>query len=158
MLNWFKTYIRGRKLYVKLGDHTSETYDNNFGVAQGSCLGPLLFSLYMLPLGNIIREHNVGYHSYADDTQLYISAENDTAATNSITHYLLAINKWMSNNLLKLNENNEILVIGPKAKREMLIKNLGGLTSWIKSEVTSLRVIIDRDLNFNSHIKKVTKT
>ena len=39
-----------------------------------------------------------------------------------------------------------------------MIKNLGGLTSWIKSEVTSLGDIIYTDQHLNSHIKKVTKT
>ena len=65
----------------------------------------------------------------------------------------------MSNNFLKLNEDKtEILVVGPKTKREKLIKNLGTLTPWTKSEVTSLGVVIDSDLNFNSHINKITKT
>ena len=160
VLNWFRTYIKGRKFYVRLGDHVSKKHDICFGVAQGSCLGPLLFSLYMLPLGDIIREHNVCFHSYADDTQLYISAEpNDAAAINSITTCLLAINKWMSNNFLKLNEDKtEILLVGPKTKREMLFNNLGKLTPLIKSEVTSLGVILDSDLSFKSHINKVTKT
>lgn len=160
VLNWMKSYIRGRKFYVSLGDHRSKKHENCYGVAQGSCLGPLLFSLYMLPLGDIIREHNIDFHSYADDTQLYISTEpSDAAAINSITNCLLAINKWMNDNFLKLNEDKtEVLLCGPKSKREMLTKNLGGLTPCLKPEVTSLGVILDSDLNFNSHINKVTKT
>ena len=44
---------------------------------QGSDLGPLKFCLYMLPLSAILTFHKIGYHVYADDTQIYVSFKCD---------------------------------------------------------------------------------
>jgi len=51
LLNWFSSYLTNRTFSVMLDDFSSSSAPLSSGVPQGSILGPVLFSLYMLPLG-----------------------------------------------------------------------------------------------------------
>ena len=75
-LAWFKSYLSGRTLRIKIDKSFSELQDIQWSVPQGSVLGPLLFLIYLLPLGKLIRKHGLELHIYADDTQLYLATHS----------------------------------------------------------------------------------
>ena len=70
------------------------------GVPQGSVLGPMKFCLSLLPLGAILRHHNIGYHIYADDTQLYISfkCKDPLESLTKLNMCISDIRVWMIKN------------------------------------------------------------
>lgn len=58
-------------IVVDQSDCVSEAHDNRYGGPLECCLWPVLLSLHMLPLGVIIRGHNLCLHGYADNPTLY---------------------------------------------------------------------------------------
>ncbi|KAI2647309.1 Transposon Ty3-G Gag-Pol polyprotein [Labeo rohita] len=84
-LNWFRSYSEGRGYYVSIGEQSSKWTSMTCGVPQASILAPVLFSLYMLPLSQIMRKNQIAYHSYADDTQIYLAlSPNDYSPIDSL--------------------------------------------------------------------------
>ena len=143
VFNWFKSYLTGREFYMD--ECSSESYKLNCGITQGSILGPTLFNLHMLPLGDVIRRHGINFHCYADDTQLYIAVSpDDIGPIDALLNCILDIKSWMASSFLQLNQDKtEVLVISPEAHREKLNLKLKALASNTSEQVKNLGVILD---------------
>ena len=162
-LSWFRSYLSGRYQLVNVNQASSSRSQVVYGVPQGSVLGPILFTLYMLPLGDIIRKHEINFHCYADDTQLYLSVKPDqTNHIGKLTACLKDIKTWMTLNYLLLNsEKTEFIFIGPKRQRDSLSDGLGVLDDVSvvpSSRVRNLGVLFDQDLSFSAHVSQACKT
>ena len=116
-LDWFRSYLSNRSQAVRINNSSSKKMYLNFGVPQGSVLGPILFTLHVAPVADIANKHGVSHMLYADDTQLYVEFNKSSMAA-SLQHLELCIDgikSWMSQNILKLNEDKtEVIVFGSR--------------------------------------------
>ncbi len=108
--------LRRESYYVSIEEYKSKWTSMTCGVPQGSILAPLLFSLYMLPLSQIMRKNQIAYHSYANDTQIYLAlSPNNYSPIDSLCQCIDEINSWMCQNFLQLNkEKTEVIAFGNK--------------------------------------------
>ena len=164
-LSWLSSYLASRSFVVNINSSVSDQFPLTQGVPQGSVLGPLLFILYTTPLSSLISDSSCGHHLYADDTQLFISfAASDFSA--NIVHLQATIDlvsKWMSSNLLSLNQaKTEFLLIGLSAQ----LSKIADPTLLMPSNVAivpadsarNLGVIFDSTLSMSHHISSVSKS
>ncbi|GFR81546.1 reverse transcriptase [Elysia marginata] len=113
-IQWLRSYLTGRMQSVFIDGVSSPVSSLQFGVPQGSVLGPLLFTLYTSPVADIADCYDVKYHLYADDTQFYISLDADGQVQKKLVKDCVRdISKWMAVNKLKLNcDKTDVILLG----------------------------------------------
>ena len=159
-LDWLKSYLSARSR-VSIPGALSDSLPLDWGVPQGSCLGPLLYIIYSSKLFNIIERHLPNSHCYADDSQIYLSFKPDDSSSqqDAITAMQNCIDdnrSWMEHDKLLLNdEKTEFLVIGTRQQLSKVI-TVGNSAIMKSSVVGNLGSYIDDKLSMNSHIKKVS--
>ena len=113
VLQWFSSYLTDRTHYVSLSNHCSALAPVHSGVPQVSVLGPILFTMCILPLSAIIDSHSIMPHSFADDLQLQMSAPTDgiSELLHSMQSCISDVKAWVTANMLRLNDNKTELML-----------------------------------------------
>ena len=157
-LAWVDSYLRNRRQCIVIGDHRSQEAELTYGVPQGSVLGPLLFSAYVFPLGELIRGYGLQFHSYADDTQVYVSfnprdPESIKHAVEKVEQCLAHVRLWMAHNFLKLNEEKtEIVVISNHKQLSVPSIKIGEKHIGYVAKARNLGVYFDQTLNMENFV------
>ena len=97
-----------------------------------------------MPLGRILRAHDLDYHFFADDSQLYVCFRPIQAQLNGAIGRLQRccedIRTWMRGNFLKVNDSKtEVLLVG--SGRQLKKISLSGVMvrDSLIAAVTSVR-------------------
>ena len=161
-LMWFESYLRERTQAVAIRDSTAPSVELQRGVPQGNVLGPILFTIYTLALGDIVRRHDLNGHFYADDMQLYVSfdiKDNPSHQVHRMEACIKDIKTWMAGNHLKLNDNKtEVITFrAPNVEMNMPIDviQIGDYRIPLVQYVRDLGVVFDHHMTMH---KDITKT
>ena len=164
VLNWFKTYLLNRKQNVVIGSFKSDEKALDFGVPQGSCLGPVIFLSYLNTLYELIRQHLPSVSGYADDNQIYISFEPDKsqdAAIDALQSCIREVRSWFLSHQLLINDSKtEMLLIGTRQQLSKLgdiSVSVGNISINPTDDVCNLGFILDSHLTLNKQISNVCR-
>ena len=119
-LSWLISYLSDRSQRISINGGTSRKFPIVYGVPQGSCLGPSLFTVYTRKLFQVVKKHLPKIHCYADDTQFYLSfcpssSVNAEVAVESMNDCIADIRNWMISDKLMLNDDKtEFVLIGTR--------------------------------------------
>ena len=161
-LAWFGSYLSNRVQYCRVNGVDSQIENINIGVPQGSCLGPLLFLVYINDLPRAIKNSTTSM--YADDTSLCFQSKDLSRVNEALNEDLSRLDAWLVSNKLSLNVvKTKSMLVSTKAKRKTLNKsnqnlqvNINGTELEVVSKIKLLGVLLDNSLDWKEQVQAVS--
>lgn len=161
VLKWLVSYLSDRKQRLRINNVLSEDITNDYGVPQGSVLGPLLFIIYINDLIHNVR--NCTTYLFADDALFYFATENLNHLGEAMNDIAKNVYRWCNANDLKVNVSKTKYMIVAK---ESIYRQVSALELKVMlgddeiERVTKFKYLgiwIDRKLDFKTHAAEVIK-
>ena len=157
------SYLADRKQSVHIRPAVSVDSLLCFGVPQGSALGPVLFSMYVAPVEDIVLSHGLRPMFYADDSQIYLTMglRNRNVSIGKTEDCISHIIGWYSNNFLLCNSaKTKVIYFSSKFidKDPIPSINIGANTIKLESAICDLGVILDNHLDMSRQVNNICKS
>ena len=151
-LNFIRSYLKERKQRTKVGQSYSTWNELQWGVPQGSILGPLLFNIFLNDVFYFIENSKIA--NYADDNTAYSISDTLEGLLTNLEGETSILLKWFQDNEMKPNED----------KCHLFVVNTEDVTVTLGDEILSgcstidlLGITIDNRLNFSEYVTKLCK-
>ncbi|XP_045488502.1 uncharacterized protein LOC123690046 [Pieris rapae] len=155
-LEIFKSYMENRTQIVKIGEYESNPCALNYGVPQGSILGPLLFLTYINSIFELGLKGDISL--YADDTSLFYFGNSVEVLVADAQNDLNLLHEWFQSNLLTINITKTNYVIFA-AKNKKINNNfelkIDEKLLERKTKEKYLGLTLDSNLTWKPHLEKI---
>ncbi len=157
-LNWMRSYLSIRTQTVYFNGSLSTVRAVQCGVLQGSCLGPLLYSIFANDMPLVLSKASVAM--FADDSTVYMSSYNMDDLNLLLKNDLDLILEWVTKNKLILNvEKIKCIIFGSnqalRRQNQLKISIKGSCIEQV-TEAKLLGILLDEHLSWQNHIDKLT--
>ena len=154
-LKWFESYLSNRHQFVTINEVDSCPREIQFGVPQGSILGPLLFVIYINDLPNI--SDLAKFILYADDANIIVTGSTEEEVQVKLLQIASLLIRWVDSNGLALNlkKTHYMIFSNRKVNYSKIDVNIAGTNIERVTEARFLGVIIDEKLTWAKHITAV---
>ena len=151
------SYLKNRSQFVSILGFESTTKSVDYGVPQGSVLGPLLFLIYINDLHFAIKSSKV-YH-FADDTNLLNIETNPKQMQKLINSDLKTLYNWLLANKISLNcdKTEAIFFHKPGTKVPNIKLQINGKRIIPSKHIKYLGLYLDETLNGSVHFEHLMK-
>ena len=166
LIYWIFNYLTDRRHFVQIDASISNILITNFGVPQGSILGPILFNLCVADMTNILSESQC--IQYADDSTIYRSckAKEVTKCSSELENELKLLEQWSKNTNLVFNckktksmlhSTRKIIQHHRLYNNDILKANCNNQTIERVQQYKLLGVAIDEFFELYTHIRNILK-
>jgi len=165
ILQWLKSFLADRTREVFYNGGSSSTQQVQYGVPEGSVLGPLLFTLYTADINVVVAGHSLQLQQYADDCQVYISAPADDASTTitRLSRCFTNVAHWLSTSQLRLNPAKTVIIwLGSRQQVDKVSEYKVDIISSVITTVNTDRdlggIVLDSHLTMSAQVVSVCRS